>query len=62
MNECMRACKTIVALCEEARHKGKSIIRIKKIENLANDAVLADMEAISDTTTKGKNSLWEASK
>ena len=55
MSYCMRACKTILALCEEARMKGKNIIRINKIEGIAKDAIAMETEEYSDTTARGNN-------
>lgn len=49
MSECYYACKQIVQLCEEARMKGKNVIRIRKIIEIADRAILADDSALSNT-------------
>lgn len=50
MSNCICACKQIVMLCEEARMRGKKVIRINKIEDIADRAVRADLQENYDTT------------
>lgn len=53
MNEyyghCYEACKQLVRLCDEARMKGKNVIRIRKIVDIADEAIRADDSALSNT-------------
>ena len=58
MSNCTSACKQIVMMCEQARMKGKRVIRISKIEDIADNAVKADLEDISNTKTNGNRITW----
>lgn len=55
MSNCISACKQIVMLCEEARMRGKNVIRIKKIMNIADSAVRADLEEENSSTKTDGN-------
>ena len=46
---CYEACKQLVQLCDELRMKGKNVIRIKKIVDIADEAIRADDSALSNT-------------
>ena len=46
---CYEACKQLVRLCDELHMKGKTVIRIRKIVDIADEAIRKDDSALSNT-------------